>query len=45
MFSCTVSLEQEQAIVVYNPTAVTAEAIRLTIEDMGFDATLVGELM
>ena len=42
VYSVNVSLEREEAVVVYDPATITAETIRLAIEDMGFDATLAG---
>ena len=40
--SCVVNLDDDNAVVFYNPIVITTEEIRLAIEDMGFDATLTG---
>ena len=45
VFSCEVNLDDENAIVIYNPTVIISEDIRLAIEDMGFDATVAGKFV
>ncbi|KAJ1936836.1 Cu(2+)-transporting P-type ATPase, partial [Linderina macrospora] len=42
LVSCDVSLENNQAVVVYDPSKVTASDITTTIEECGFDAALDG---
>lgn len=44
VLAIAVSLEKERALVEFQPDVTSAEAVREAIDDMGFDAAIVGEL-